>query len=55
VGWLNTPDEYYEQRVSQILSSVLEALIQDPKRKFSQTEVYYFERWWRQQNETVQK
>ena len=46
VGWLSTPDEYYEERVSKIISSVVEALLEDPRRRFSQTEIYYFERWW---------
>jgi lysosomal alpha-mannosidase len=53
VGWVNTPDEYYDQRVSQILTSVVEALLENPSRKFSQTEIYYFERWWKQQTEEV--
>ena len=53
VGWVNTPDEYYDQRVSQILTSVVEALLENPSRKFSQTEIYYFERWWKQQAEEV--
>lgn len=51
VGWLNTPEEYYEERVNKIITSVVQALIDNPKRKFSQTEIYYFERWWNAQDD----
>jgi hypothetical protein len=47
VGWNLSPDEYYEQRVNKIISSVIAALLENPLRRFSQAEVYYFERWWR--------
>ncbi len=54
VGWINTPDEYFEEKVNKILTSVVQALIDNPKRKFSQVEMYYFERWWKIQPSEVQ-
>jgi lysosomal alpha-mannosidase len=53
VGWLNTPEEYFDERVNTIISTVVQALVDNPERKFSQTEIYYFERWWRRQNDTT--
>jgi Glycosyl hydrolases family 38 N-terminal domain len=55
VGWLNTPEEYYEERVNKIISSVIKALLDNPERKFSQTEMYYFERWWSAQEEITKE
>jgi len=49
VGWNLTPEEYYAQKVHKILDSVVKALQAKKERKFSQTEVYYFERWWKDQ------
>jgi len=46
VGWQLPPELYFSQRVEQIISSVVRALLKDPKRRFSQTEMYFFERWW---------
>lgn len=54
VGWLSTPDEYFEERVNHILTSVVQALSADPKRKFSQAEIFYFERWWNIQDDATQ-
>jgi len=50
VGWQSTPEEYFNTSVNQILSSVVEALLKDPLRRFSQCEIYYFEKWWQLQN-----
>ena len=41
-----TAEDYYLTRVKNIISTVVEALEADPKRKFSQTEIYYFNKWW---------
>ena len=41
-----TAEDYYLTRVNNIISTVVEALEADPKRKFSQTEIYYFNKWW---------
>jgi|LauGreDrversion4_2_1035121.scaffolds.fasta_scaffold544671_1 alpha-mannosidase len=50
------PELYFETKVKQIITSVVEALKKDPKRRFSQTEMYYFERWWNlQTNKTKEE
>lgn len=46
VGWNWTPEQYYEERVHLILTNVVKALEEDVTRRFSQTEMYFFERWW---------
>ena len=59
VGWLKTVDQYYvgskaeiqEARVQFILDSVIDALLQDPSRKFIYVEVAFFSRWWKQQTD----
>lgn len=51
VGWLMTPEQYYNNKVREIITSVVEALKKDPKRKFSQTEIYFFEKWWDTQSD----
>jgi hypothetical protein len=35
VGFQSTPEEYYNNKVREILNSVIQALQDDPKRKFS--------------------
>ena len=54
-GWQLTPQEYYNIKVSKILPAVIAALQQDPKRRFSIAEVYYFEKWWQQQSKAVKE
>jgi alpha-mannosidase len=49
VGWQVPPEIYYQTKVVYIITSVVKALLADPKRKFSYTEIYYLERWWRDQ------
>jgi alpha-mannosidase len=55
VGWQSPPEGYYQQRVRDIITSVVQALKDRPDRRFSQTEIYYFERWWNEQNDTVKE
>ena len=38
-----------------ILSTIVASLMENAERKFSQTEIYFFERWWNQQNATVRE
>ncbi|CAH8875835.1 unnamed protein product [Trichobilharzia szidati] len=60
VGWLKTVDQYYYganntiQRagVQYILDSVIQALIDDPNRKFTYVEMAFFMRWWTAQTLT---
>lgn len=59
VGWLKTVDQYYvgsnssiqAAAVEYILDSFINALQEDPNRKFIYVEMAFFKRWWRQQSE----
>ena len=48
-----TAEEYYIQKVQNIITSVVEALQKNPQYKFSQTEIYFFSKWWVTQNDTT--
>ncbi len=48
-----TADEYYSTKVKLILDSVVVALNQNNQRRFSQADVYFFSRWWSEQNDTM--
>ena len=62
VGWKLTPDEYYSGydwsikpgATQYVLSTVYDALMEHPKRKFTWVESYFFERWWYEQSDEVQ-
>jgi len=54
VGWMITPDEYY-QYVRNIITNVVKSLQVSPGRKFTQVETYFFHRWWSEQNEETKK
>ncbi|KAG9445828.1 hypothetical protein H6P81_011956 [Aristolochia fimbriata] len=61
VGWLKTVDQYYVGSnnsiqgacVQNVLDSLVPALLADKNRKFIYVEMAFFQRWWRQQSETV--
>ena len=61
VGWRVTLDQYFDgsqkgvqwTNVDQTISSVVEALLQNPKRKFVQVEVKFFKMWWDEQTEST--
>ena len=61
VGWLLTPERYYDGcynptgGIRFIISTVVEALVRNPLRKFSYVEMYFFERWWKEQNQTTKE
>ena len=53
-GWKSTFEELYEGThhqgdlsVKDLLDQVFEALVRDPKRKYSMSDVSLFERWWK--------
>jgi hypothetical protein len=48
-GWLKTFEQYYQDQVQHILTSVSHALQKQPNRKFSWVETSFLERWWRDQ------
>jgi lysosomal alpha-mannosidase len=43
-------DQYYEEEVQYIYSSVVEALTKDATRRFIFVETAFFMRWWRDQD-----
>lgn len=59
VGWLKTIDEYYygtksyvqKAQVKYIISSVIDALRENPKRRFIQVETAFLHKWWQEQDE----
>lgn len=48
-GWIKTFDEYFQTQTKQILTTVINALKKDKRRKFIWAEISYFEWWWREQ------
>ena len=58
VGWQVTVDEYYvgdsgqADGVRDIINTVVASLDKNPERKFMYVEQAFFQRWWREQNET---
>jgi lysosomal alpha-mannosidase len=51
VGWMRTVDDYYIFEVRNIITNVVKSLQVSPNRKFTQVEIYFFNRWWSEQNE----
>ncbi|EFA79433.1 hypothetical protein PPL_07851 [Heterostelium album PN500] len=45
-GWLDTIDGYYNTRVDNIISTVTEAMIANPNRKFVWSEIGFLTKWW---------
>jgi hypothetical protein len=63
VGWLKTIDQYYyglnntiqDVSVQNILTSVIQSLIQNPKRTFTYVEMKFFTMWYNQQSLDLQQ
>ncbi|KAG5675727.1 hypothetical protein PVAND_005607 [Polypedilum vanderplanki] len=61
VGWLKTVDQYYygskgliqKAGVQYILDTVVQALLQDPKKRFIYVESAFFTKWWREQDDKL--
>ena len=53
VGWMVTPDYYYDS-VREIITAVTKSLHKESARKFTQVEIYFFHRWWKEQNKQTQ-
>ncbi|KAL8603557.1 hypothetical protein ACOMHN_022509 [Nucella lapillus] len=53
VGWLITVDQYYFERVQYILDSVIQELLKDPSKRFIYVEMAFFERWFREQTDSM--
>lgn len=54
-GWIKTFDEYFQSQTKSILTTVIDALNKDPRRKFVWAEISYFEWWWREQSPSTQE
>ena len=62
VGWLKTYDDYftgldddiYHAKVDQILTTVVEQLLLDPKKVFTYVEMKFFSMWFERQTEKMQ-
>ena len=50
VGWLKTVDGYYYDDVQHVITNVVNSLHKNTKRRFTQVETYFFNRWWSEQN-----
>eukprot|EP00897_Mesotaenium_endlicherianum_P009208 jgi/Mesen1/8315/ME000457S07510 len=46
-GWLQTVEQYYQAQTRHILDNVVDALKNNPERRFIWEEMSYLERWWR--------
>ncbi|CAM6123916.1 unnamed protein product [Calypogeia fissa] len=54
-GWLRTVEEYYQEKSRNILSTIVQALKKDKRRKFIWEEMSYLERWWRDASDVERK
>lgn len=54
-GWLKTFDQYFQTQTKNIITTVIQALAKDKKRKFIWAEISYFAWWWDEQNETTRQ
>ncbi|EFA08767.1 lysosomal alpha-mannosidase [Tribolium castaneum] len=63
VGWKKTVDQYFygsrsdihKAGVRYIISSTVEALKNDPARRFVQVETAFFWKWWQQQSDIIKQ
>ena len=61
VGWRKTVDQYFDGARKDIqwtnvkveLDTVMNALLENPARKFSEVEMKFFKMWWDKQNDTM--
>ena len=53
VGYRSTPDRYYGDSVRDIITNVVKSLQANPQRRFIQVEIYFFHRWWKEQNQQM--
>jgi hypothetical protein len=63
VGWLKTVDEYFDgsrrdiqfTNVEVELTTVIDALLEKPERKFSEVEMKFFKMWWDKQDDKTRE
>eukprot|EP01116_Phalansterium_solitarium_P000280 TRINITY_DN1017_c0_g1_i8.p1 TRINITY_DN1017_c0_g1~~TRINITY_DN1017_c0_g1_i8.p1 ORF type:complete len:1205 (+),score=332.33 TRINITY_DN1017_c0_g1_i8:2469-6083(+) len=54
-GWVKTFDEYFTAQTTHILTTVVNGLSSDPRRRFMWTEMSYLQRWWDTQPPDMQR
>ena len=55
VGFQQTGEEYYVNKVQNVITSVVDALNADKRLKFSQTEMFFFSKWWYERPQEVKE
>ena len=61
VGWLKTVDEYFTgsnqntqvASVIDTIATVMQELISDHKKRFTQVEMKFFDMWWKYQSDEM--
>ena len=53
-GWIKTFDDYFQSQTKHILTTVVNSLAKDKRRKFIWAEISYFEWWWKEQSTEIQ-
>jgi hypothetical protein len=53
-GWGLTPMGYYDGGVKQVYTSVFNYLKENPEKRFTHAEIWFFKNWWYEQNLTTQ-
>jgi hypothetical protein len=54
VGWIDTPDAYYNNSVQHILTTVTKHLAADEGARFIWSETFWLSLWWPQQSPETQ-
>jgi lysosomal alpha-mannosidase len=51
VGWHETPEYYYNDMVDGIITQVVDELLINAERRFSQVEMKFMSMWWAKQTD----
>ncbi|KAK6626758.1 hypothetical protein RUM44_009235 [Polyplax serrata] len=55
VGWLKTPEDYYDTTVRYILDNIVFELKKNALRRFVYAEIYFFSKWWDDQKDETKE
>ena len=55
IGWKKTIEGYYDELVRNIITTYMNELLKDPKKRFTQVEIKFFSMWWDEQNGHMQE